>query len=134
MFKIGVHYKNRRFDFKVFQINGNKLFVPLENGRRAILTKKLQERIQKNISTEIIESPTPSKLTKRGQNHFSPRKQPISEWQINLLANLNNPNIHVGIVMECLDCRTHSEILNIDELRDFYFIRPKHNTRANAAN
>ena len=41
MFKIGVHYNNRRFDFKVLQINGNKLFVPLENGRRAILNKKL---------------------------------------------------------------------------------------------
>ena len=134
MFKIGVHYNNRRFDFKVLQINGNKLFVPLENGRRAILNKKLQERIQKNISTEIIESPTPSKLTKRGQNQFSPRKQPISEWQINSLANLSKDNIDGGIFVECLDCKTHSEILNIDELRDFYSIHPKHNTRANAPN
>ena len=132
MFKIGLHYKNRRFGFKVLQINGNKLFVLLDNGGKAILNKELQARFQKNISTEITEPPTPSKLTKRGQNHFSPRKQPISEWQINSLANLSKDNIDGGIVVECLDSKTHSEILNIDELRDFYFIHPKHNTHPNA--
>ena len=77
MFKIGLHYKNRRFGFKVLQINGNKLFALLDNGGKAILNKELQARIQKNISTEITEPPTPSKLTKRGQNQFPPRKQPI---------------------------------------------------------
>lgn len=131
MFQKGLHYKNRRFSFKVLQIEGNKMLVLLENDEKAVLNLELQTRIQKNISTQIIEPYTPSKLPKRGKHYPSPRKQSISEWQINSLANLNKDNISGGIVVECLDCRAHSEIFGIDELRDFYFIHPKHNTRAN---
>ena len=129
MFQEGNHYKNRRFGFTVTAVLGDRMLVVMENGDKAVLSFELQSRIQNNIKIAGKSMWTSTGLRPR-QGALGSEQSKISGWQLTSLVKFKESK-NGGIVAECRDCQVHSSIFDVDELREFYLIHPKHKTNAN---
>ena len=128
MFEEGHHYYNRSFGYKVIAIDADRMLVIKDGGEQAELSLNHQTRIQENMERDRLHRTSPqSKVVKRRSDKIS---QDISEFQKNSLVNFRAYRAG-GIVVECTTCHTHSPILDVDELKEFYSIHPAHNTEVN---